>query len=76
MSGAKKHVASNPTLSAMHAGCLSREIAKADSPEALRKAAQKRIPYLIGRDRDRLRDEYAERLRALKTRPVCTEEAT
>lgn len=74
MSGVKK-IASNHTLSAMHAGCLSREIAKADSPEALRKAAQKRIPYLIGRDRDRLRDEYAERLRALKTRPVCTEEA-
>lgn len=68
MSGARQ-IASNPTLSAMHAGCLSREIAKADSPEALRKAAQKRIPYLIGRDRDRLRDEYAERLRALKTRP-------
>ena len=68
MSGARR-IASNPTLSAMHAGCLSREIAKADSPEALRKAAQKRIPYLIGRDRDRLRDEYAERLRALKTRP-------
>ncbi|MFA9948736.1 hypothetical protein [Dentiradicibacter hellwigii] len=68
MSGARR-IASNPTLSAMHAGCLSREIAKADSPEALRKAAQNRIPYLIGRDRDRLRDEYAERLRALKTRP-------
>ncbi len=74
MSGARR-IASNPTLSAMHAGCLSREIAKADSPEALRAAAQKRIPYLIGRDRDRLRDEYADRLRALKTRPVCTEEA-
>ena len=64
----QRAVVINYTLSRMHAGCLSREIAHAGSPEMLRACAQKRIPYLIGNDRERLRDEYAQRLRALKGR--------
>ena len=58
-------VSTNPTLSRMRCGCLSREIARAEAPEALRAAAQKRIPYLIGADRTRLREEYIARLKTL-----------
>lgn len=59
-------VITNYTLSRMHAACLLKDIAKADTPQALRAAAEKRVPYLIGNDREHLRDEYAQRLRMLK----------
>lgn len=56
----------NPHLSSVAAACLSREIAHAESPEVLRACAKKRVPYLIGKDKDRMRDAYVQRLRELK----------
>ena len=59
-------IATSPMLSNMHAACLSREIKDAETEAEMREAAEKRIPYLLGKDKDRLCGEYANRLKTLR----------
>ena len=59
-------IQTNPHVSAVHACNFSREIARANTLQALEAAAIKHSPYLIGDDKARLRDEYAARVVAIK----------
>jgi len=55
-------VLTNPHLSKVHAANFRREIASAGSAEELKAAAKKHGDFLVGRDKETLRQEYTERL--------------
>ncbi len=59
-------VVTNPHLSKVHAANFRREIQSAASAAELKAAAKKHGDYLLGRDKDILRQEYTERLGAVK----------
>ncbi len=59
-------VVTNPHISATHAANFSRAIVCARSLDDLKAAAAKHGAYLIGYDKERLRDEYTLRVVAIR----------
>jgi hypothetical protein len=57
-----KPVITNPHVSSVHAAVLSKKIAAAHTPRELEAAAAEHSPYLVGNDKENLRQEYRHRL--------------
>jgi len=55
----------NPYLSSVHAAIFEKAITKADGVDAMKHAAAKHGPWLLGHDKTRLRQIYMARLMAL-----------
>lgn len=54
-----------PALSRVHAAMLEAELKKATSRTEVKAIAERHAPYLLTKDRDRLRSDIAARARAL-----------
>lgn len=52
----------NPYLSSVHAACFSKKISAASTGKELEAAAAAHSAWLLGKDRDRLREQYRARL--------------
>ena len=60
------NVPTNPTLSCSHAACFAKALRDAGSEKAMKEAAKKHAHFLLGDDRTRLLQLYADRLSLLR----------